>query len=113
MSDTKKEWANKSLTEKILQIFVNVGVIAIAFIATAFAFWIPQPCGIDKQYLYCCTHPGSIWDIVGIVLFWFGAFILSGIWGYFVKDDDEDPWATIVKVAWGCAVIGPLLIVLF
>lgn len=113
MSDTKKEWANKTALEKTFQIFVNVGVILIALVATAFFYWIPQPCDIDKQYMYCCTHPGSVADAVGMVLFWFGAFWLSGIWAYFVADDDEDPWRTVTNIAWGCAVAGPLLIVLF
>lgn len=111
MSDTKKEWQNKTTLEKGVQIFVNIAVIAIAFIATAFAYWIPQPCDIDQQYLYCATHPGSNWDVVGMILFWFGAFWLSGIWGYFVKDDDEDPWKYITKAAFACAVAGPFIVI--
>lgn len=113
MADTKKEWANKSLGEKIAQIAVNVLVIGIALFATAFFYWIPQPCDIDKQYMYCCTHPGTVMDIVGMILLWFGCFWLSGIWAYFVQDDDEDPWKTVSTVAWLCAVAGPLLIILF
>lgn len=113
MANTKKEWRNMSAGEKFGQIAVNVIVIAIAVIATLFLYAFPQDCtGLDKQYLYCYTHPGTIADAIGMVLFWFGCFWLSGIWGYFVQDDGE-PWGTITKIAWGCAVAGPALILLF
>lgn len=113
MADTKKEWAHKPLAEKILQIFIHVAVIAIAIIATAFVWWIPQPCDIDKQYLYCSAHPTTWGDVVGTILFWAGAFWLSGIWGYFVADDDEDPWKTVTKIAFACAAAGPFLVIFF
>lgn len=113
MADTKKEWSNKSTTEKLGQILVNVLVIGIALFATAFAWWIKQPCDIDKQYLYCCTHPSTWGDYVGTALFWFGCLWLSGIWGYFVQDDDSDPYDLITKIAWGCAFVGPFLIIFF
>lgn len=113
MANTKKEWSNLRTIEKVGQIAVNVAAILVALITTLMLYAFPQKCDIDKQYLWCYTHPGSIGDIVGMILFWFGCFWLSGIWGYLVADDDADPWRTITIASWCCAAAGPAIIIIF
>jgi hypothetical protein len=117
MANTKKEWRNMTAFEKVMQIFVNVAALAVALVVTIIAYWVPVDCNphdLDKGVnIYCLTHPGTVADVIGMVLLWFGCFWLSGIWGYFVQDDDEDPWKRVTRYAWLCAIAGPALITLF
>jgi hypothetical protein len=113
MANTKKEWAHMSAFEKGVQIFVNIAVLLIAALLPYFAYFVPVECDLDNVYPWCWVHPGnSVGDLIGWVLYGFGAFWLSGIWGYFVTDDDQDPWKTVGRIAWCCAAAGPLLIIL-
>lgn len=115
MANTKKEWQNMSFAEKFAQIFVNVFGLAVAAFVTILAYAVPVECkGLDSGVnIYCLTHPGSVADIIGFILLWFGCFWLSGLWMYFIEDDDEDPWKTVTKIAWCCAILGPTLITLW
>jgi hypothetical protein len=115
MANTKKEWASMTAFEKFMQIFVNCIGILIAGIVTYVAYGIPVECsGLDRGInIWCLVHPGSVADIIGFILLWFGCFWLSGLWGYFVSDDDEDPWKTVTRIAWLCCIAGPALITLF
>lgn len=60
----------------IIQTLV-VGAIMAVF--TAFAFFIPQECDIDKIYLWCRVHPLTTLDLVGMVLFYAGGVMLAGV----------------------------------
>lgn len=104
-----------STWEKSFQIFVNVVCILIPVFVTWIAYGVPVECvGLDKGVnIWCLVHPGSVADVVGWVFLWFGAFWLSGIWSYFVADDDEDPWKTVTKIAWLCCIVGPGIITLW
>jgi hypothetical protein len=115
MANTKKEWANMSAWEKFVQIFVNVVVMLIPTFCMIIAYCIPVECkGLDAGVnIWCLVHPGTVADVIGWILLWFGAFWLSGIWGYFIEDDDEDPWKTVTKIAWCCAIAGPTIITLW
>lgn len=113
MANTKKEWANMSPFEKGMQFFVNAIVLAIGALLPIFMYLVPVQCDNDGIGPWCWAHPGSVWDLVGLVLWIFGTFWLSGVWGYFVADDDEDPWKTVTIAAWCCAVVGPFVIILF
>lgn len=115
MANTKKEWANMSTWEKFLQIFVNVGALAIVAFVMIVAYCFPVECqGLDAGVnIWCLVHPGSVADVIGWILLWFGAFWLSGVWGYFVADDDEDPWKTVTRIAWLCCIAGPTIITLW
>lgn len=115
MANTKKEWAYLSTWEKSLQIFVNIVCILIPVFVTWIAYGIPVECvGLDKGVnLWCLVHPGTWADVVGWVLVYFGAFWLSGVWGYFVAQDDEDPWRWVTRVAWICCIAGPTVITLW
>lgn len=115
MSNTKKEWQNMSIFEKFMQVFVNVMVLIITAILPIFAYLVPVECDIDKLSPWCWVHPGTaILDPIAWVLWCFGGFWLSGVWSYIPGiDDDQDPWATVTKIAWACTVGGPLLIILF
>lgn len=112
MSNTKKEWANMTPFEKGVQIFVNVFVCFLTLLLPIFAYLVPVNCDVDKLYPWCWVHPGSVGDIIGWVLWIFGGFWLSGIWGYFIEDDDQDPWKTVQIIAFCCVAAGPLLIIL-
>jgi hypothetical protein len=114
MANTKKEWRNLSAAEKAIQIFINAAPILIAIIATLYMYVFQQDCsGIDKPYLWCATHPGSSVDVLGMILFWFGCFWLSGVWGYFITDDDANYLKPLQFIAWVCALVGPALIIIF
>lgn len=60
----------------IIQTFV---VFAILAVFTAFAFFVPQECDIDKVYLWCRLHPFTAIDGFGIALFYGGGLMLAGI----------------------------------
>jgi hypothetical protein len=115
MADTKKEWANLSAWEKFIRIFVHcIGILIAAFV-TYIAYGVPVECkGLDQGVnIWCLVHPGTVADIVGMILLWFGAFWLSGIWGLFIQDDDEDPWKAVTVFAWLCCIAGPTIITLW
>jgi hypothetical protein len=115
MANTKKEWAHLTAWEKFMQIFVHCIGLLVAAVVTFIAYGVPVECtGLDRGVnIWCLVHPGSVADIVGMVLLWFGAFWLSGVWGLFVKDDDEDPRKRETRVAWLCCIAGPAIITLW
>lgn len=53
------------------------GVILIVF--TIMAFFVKQPCDIDRVYLWCRLHPMSLGDIIGLIMFYGGCIVLTGI----------------------------------
>lgn len=114
MADTKKEWQNLTLFEKLIRFLVPAIVLFITGLLPYFAYFVPSVCDIDAIGPYCWVHPGTaIVDPIGWVLWIFGGVWLSGVWQYLPGiDDDEDPWKTVTKVAWGCMIAGPLLIIL-
>lgn len=72
-------------------------VIAIAVIVSLYIFIWKQPCdGINNEYL-SCMWKGSVGDWIGLILFYNCCFWISGLYGFFIKDDDQDPWKNIVK----------------
>ena len=107
MAKEKETWY-----EKGLRLFVHVASIGIALVVTAFLYWIPQPCDIDKVYLYCRTHPGSPFDILGMILFWGSCIWLGGFYKYFINpyDDDNPIYRTITVWAWIAGIAGCLFI---
>ena len=61
------------------------GRIILAVIVTVFTiFLFIEPKGgchpIDQDALYCRMHPASIFQILGCLIFYAGAFVLSGLW---------------------------------
>ena len=61
-------------------LFVRVILGIIVLLFTLYGFVIKQECDLDAIYLWCRLHPMSLFDIVGLILFYGGAFGLSGIW---------------------------------
>jgi hypothetical protein len=101
----------KNGLEKVLGVVVPVGAIAIAVIATLYLFVFKQDCsGIDQIYMYCRIHPMGFFDVIGLILFYSSCFWLSSLWKFLVKDDDQDPWQTVTKIAWVAGPVGFLLI---
>lgn len=95
-----------------LRLAIGLAVIAIAVIVTLYIFVWKQPCdGINNEYL-SCVWTGSVPDWVGLILFWNSCFWLSGLYGFFIKDDDQDPWKAIVKWSFILGAGGILLIFL-
>lgn len=60
-------------------IIQTVIVLAIASVFTAFAFFLPQQCDIDKIYLWCRLHPMGALDVIGLILFYAGCAFLAGL----------------------------------
>jgi hypothetical protein len=65
---------------------VNYVVMAIVLIIilffTLYSFFINMPCDIDKVYLWC-RQTGTFADIIGNILFYSGAIVLSGVTNLF------------------------------
>ena len=60
--------------------YLGLSVVVLCVVLfTAYGFLIPQVCDIDQVYLWCRLHPISFFDLVGLVLFYAGALVLSGI----------------------------------
>lgn len=53
------------------------GIILVVF--TIMAFFVKQDCDIDRIYLWCRLHPMSIGDIIGLIMFYGGGIVLTGI----------------------------------
>lgn len=51
----------------------------IVLVFTIMAFFVKQPCDIDRVYLWCRLHPMSFFDIIGLLMFYGGALIISGL----------------------------------
>lgn len=61
--------------------FTSIAVLVFVALFTIFGFFVPAECdGIDNVYLYCRLHPFTLGDFLGCVLFYGGAFLLSGVW---------------------------------
>lgn len=98
MADTKKEWENTPLAEKIFKIFVNVGVVAIAAILPYFAYFVPANNSWPANWV--ADDPAWL-DALCWTVYFIGAFIISGLWAYIPGiDDDQDPWKNITIAAW-------------
>lgn len=87
---------------------IILGVVVLLF--TVFAFFVKQDCGIDKVYLWCRVHPFSIGDFIGTVLFYGGAFLLSGLWkNWFILWEEENTtrwnWIIFIGTALGIILI--------
>lgn len=103
----KREYKNLSTLEKVAQWAIPILVIIIGVIATLFLFVFKQPCGIDKEFISCQLHPFTVWDFVGVVMFYFGVLFLSTIPQKLLillagMDDDQDTGTTMKWVAAIC-----------
>lgn len=97
----------KSLGVKLA---IGLSTVAVAVVVTLFLFVFKQPCdGIDNIYLSCRWN-GNFWDWLGLILFYNGCFWISGLYGFLIKDDDQDPWKSIVKYSFFGGVLGAILI---
>lgn len=76
MSD--KPFKEKDWTDKVLPI----GAAAIAIFFIVFGFFVKQDCDIDRVYLWCRLHPLSFFDIIGVIMFLAGCFLLSGVYKF-------------------------------
>jgi hypothetical protein len=63
-------------TEEILPRAIALGILTVF---TAFAFFMPQECGIDAEFLWCRLHPMGIADVIGLSLFYLGTLHLAGV----------------------------------
>src|SRR5205809_6710781 len=82
--------------ESKLPQIISLSIFAVIVIAfTLLGFFIKQPCDIDEQYLYCRLHPASFIQVIGVVLFYFMVFTLSGTlgkWIYYANDSNSSKW---------------------
>lgn len=92
----KKEYKNSNAFEKVMTWLVPIGGLAILLIVTFFLFVSKQDCtGVDKEFVYCYVHPATFWGIIGLILFYSGAFYITGflpfllIWLFKVEDDSD------------------------
>lgn len=77
--------------EKTLRLGVRIFLGVVVLLFTLFGFFIKQDCDIDRIYLWCRLHPFSLGDLLGCILFYGGAFMLSGLWEkYFTLWEEEN-----------------------
>ena len=88
-----------------------VGILAIIVAFFGYAFFWEQPCDIDKQYLWCHTHPMGFWSYLGITMFVAGALWLGGIVKIFGKEiavaahSSWPQWVGFIVAALGAGAI--------
>lgn len=88
----------------IVKIIVCLGVPVIVAVMIYYGYFAPQPCDLDKQYLWCHTHPASVLSISATAAICLCAIGLSGIWGLVMKGDlDQDEGKAVVAVS---AILG-------
>lgn len=83
---------------------IGVGIVLLIF--TLFAFVIKQDCDIDKIYLWCRVHPLSIFDIIGLILFYGGATMMTGVVKLY-NEQNSSKWNFIL---FGVMALGLILI---
>jgi hypothetical protein len=61
---------------------VKLGIALIYVVFLTYAFFIKpsEPCGIDRQFLYCHFHPMAFSALLGFILFTACCVFFSGIW---------------------------------
>ena len=99
------------MNDKKQSLVLEVGVGVIVLIFTLFGFVIKQPCDIDGIYLWCRLHPLSVGDVIGLILFYGGAVLLSGVWQRFgIELWNEEHSVTWNLVSFGLLAFGTILI---
>lgn len=99
MSKVWKDNDNSSLIVKI-----GVGIVLLLFIL--FGFVIKQDCDIDKVYLWCRLHPMSLFDIIGMILFFGGAVVLTGILPLKLTNEaNSSKWNIILFVVMALGIV--------
>jgi hypothetical protein len=58
---------------------IILGIVVIAF-TLGLLIKPKDGCDLDRVYLWCRVHPFTLFDFIGILIFYAGAFVLSGIW---------------------------------
>lgn len=113
----KKEYKNASGIEKFFMWFIPIGGIGICIIFSLylFVFKPTEPCDLDKVGAWCKVHPLSMWDIVGLVLFFLGDLWITSLIPRIaiaigLIDDDSDAFPALNVTAFAFMLIGFLLI---
>jgi len=63
-------------TSQIVSLSI-IALVALAF--TVGGFFVPQECGIDREFLWCRLHPFTVADLVGTVGFYGSLLLLAGV----------------------------------
>lgn len=108
MADTKKEWANTPLAEKIVRIAIQALCFIIGGILPYFAYFVP------KENSYPATWIADDNGIfVAIVWTVYAVFIImiSGVIFYIPNiDDDAQPWKGITFWSGVAAALGLIIL---
>lgn len=95
------------MKEEIVSVITKVIILAVVVCFTVFGFLVPSYCdGIDNATLYCRLHPFKIIDLIGCVIFYGGAVMISGVLNKFFTLS-ESKWTFIF---FGVLVVGFILI---
>jgi hypothetical protein len=87
---------------------VVVILAAVVILFTLFGLVIKQDCDIDAIYLWCRLHPMSTFDIIGLILFYGGALVMSGVLPIQLWNGENNTrwnWVMFVIIATGLVLI--------
>lgn len=65
--------------EKTLFTMSRVVIGLAVFLFTYYGFFANLPCDLDNIYLSCRLNPFTLGDLIGTILFYSGALVLSGV----------------------------------
>jgi len=95
------------MKEEIVSVLTKVIILSIVVCFTVFGFLVPQYCDpIDKEFLYCNLHPFKVIDLIGCIIFYGAATVISGLLNKWVQLS-ESKWTFI---AFAVLLIGFILI---
>lgn len=111
----KKEYKNLSTFEKVMTWLIPSLAVICLVVATLYLFILKQECvGLDKEFAYCYVHPATLWGVLGLILFYFGGFYISGLIPYllifFFKVEDDAPGLAVGKTLAIICMLGFFLI---
>lgn len=83
----------------IVYIIVNVIFAVTAFVFIRLAFFVPQVCDLDKEFVWCHTHPVHGLGIPGMILFCSAFISVTGIWRIFTGTNPTNQAGAITFIS--------------
>ena len=79
------------MSEKTIWTIARGILLIVVLLFTYYGFIAKQECDLDAIYLWCRLHPITVFDVIGCIMFYGGAFLLSGLWQkYFSLWEEEN-----------------------
>lgn len=98
---------NANKDEAVAWAVVRSILLLVAFLFIGYLLWWKQPCDVDAVFLNC-RITGTWGDYIGIPVFFFGLFVMSGIHKGFsnlMNPPNSSKWNIILFVAMVMSVV--------